>query len=99
MLNETQVLDALNKLNTNSNLDEKWAIKDEKLVNTFKFSNFVHAFSWMTQVAFYAEKLNHHPEWENIYNKVQVKLITHDKNSITHLDFELAEKMQTSFIN
>lgn len=56
---------------------------------TFKFDDFKLAFSFMTMVALKAEQMNHHPEWENIYNKVKITLFTHDKNCLTKLDYEL----------
>ncbi|MEM9970460.1 MAG: 4a-hydroxytetrahydrobiopterin dehydratase [Pseudomonadota bacterium] len=56
----------------------------------FQFKNFVEAFGWMTQIAIIAEKLNHHPEWFNVYNTVNVTLTTHDANGLSALDVELA---------
>ncbi len=60
---------------------------------SYKFRNFVEAFGFMTQVALIAEKLNHHPEWSNVYNSVDVTLITHDVNGLTDLDVKLAKRM------
>jgi len=61
------------------------------LARNFQFRNFSEAFAFMTQVAFIAEKLNHHPEWSNIYNKVTVKLSTHDAGDvITEKDRQMA---------
>jgi 4a-hydroxytetrahydrobiopterin dehydratase len=85
---------ALTQLNQNLPVDDQWAIKNEKLCKTFKFKNFISAFGWMSQVAIWAEKLNHHPEWFNVYNKVEVELTTHDASGISELDFKLAEKME-----
>ena len=59
----------------------------------FQFKNFIEAFSWMTRVAFWAEKINHHPEWFNVYRTVRVVLTTHDVKGLSNLDLELAEKM------
>ncbi len=59
----------------------------------FTFASFVEAFGWMTTVAIWAEKWNHHPEWRNVYNKVDVVLTTHDVNGISALDAKLARKM------
>ena len=70
-----------------------WDYKDGKLCKTFKFADFVQAFGWMTSVALIAEKLNHHPEWFNVYNRVEVAMVTHDANGITEQDFTLAETM------
>ena len=70
-----------------------WSLENEKLKREFKFANFVEAFSFMTSAAFESEKMNHHPEWFNVYNKVVVELTTHDADGITELDFKLARKM------
>ncbi len=67
-----------------------WSIVDGKLSNEFTFSDFIHAFGFMSSVALCAEKLNHHPEWSNAYHKVHVSLVTHDVGGITGKDFELA---------
>jgi 4a-hydroxytetrahydrobiopterin dehydratase len=72
---------------------EGWALADGKLRREFKFADFVHAFGFMTSAAIEAEKLNHHPEWSNVYNKVTVNLVTHSAKGITELDFKLAKKM------
>ena len=56
----------------------------------FKFADFKQAFSFMTSIAMKAEQINHHPEWENVYNKVTITLTTHDKGGITELDYEMA---------
>lgn len=70
-----------------------WTIADDKLRREFKFKNFVEAFGFMTSAAIEAERMDHHPEWSNVYNKVVVELTTHSAGGITELDFELAEKM------
>ncbi len=59
----------------------------------FVFADFVTAFGWMTQVAICAEKLDHHPEWVNVYKMVSVTLSTHDIDGLSDLDIELAQKM------
>jgi len=61
----------------------------------FKFKSFVEAFAWMTKAALWAEKLNHHPEWSNVYNRVNVTLITHDCDGLSALDVEMAKKMDS----
>jgi 4a-hydroxytetrahydrobiopterin dehydratase len=66
---------------------------DLKLKREFKFKTFPEAFSFMTRVAFVAEKMNHHPDWTNSYNKVQIELTTHDSGGITQLDLDLAKKI------
>lgn len=75
-----------------------WEEKDNSLQKTFSFKNFSEAFGWMTRVALAAEKMDHHPEWTNIYNKVHVKLYTHDAgNKVTERDRKLAAKMDEFF--
>lgn len=69
----------------------EWEIVDEGLQREFKFENFIEAFAFMTSLAFVAERLNHHPEWSNVYNKVKIRLTTHDVSGISHLDFDLAQ--------
>ena len=75
---------------------EGWELADDALSihKTFKFRNFVEAFGFMTQCAIHAEKLDHHPEWSNVYRTVEVKLTTHSSKGLTELDFELAKKME-----
>jgi len=75
-----------------ANLDG-WSVAEGKLTRDFKFADFVRAFGFMASAAIEAEKLNHHPEWSNVYNKVTVNLVTHEAKGLTLLDFELAEKM------
>jgi 4a-hydroxytetrahydrobiopterin dehydratase len=69
-----------------------WELKDGKLHKTYKFKNFVEAFGFMTMGALEAEKINHHPEWFNVYNRVVVDLTTHDAGGISDLDVALAKK-------
>ena len=64
-----------------------WKEIDNALVKQFEIKNFIDAFSFMTKIAFIAEKMNHHPEWKNVYNKVSITLTTHDEgNTITEKD-------------
>lgn len=72
-----------------------WGLVDARdaVQKTFKFKSFVEAFAWMTKVALVAEKLNHHPEWSNIYNRVEVTLITHDCDGLSMLDVKMAKRM------
>ena len=70
-----------------------WSLEGEKLHREFRFKDFATAFGFMTSAAIEAEKMNHHPEWFNVYNKVSVHLTTHDAGGITDLDFQLAKKM------
>lgn len=70
-----------------------WTIEDGRLAREFQFPDFVAAFGFMTAAALVAERLNHHPEWTNVYNEVTVRLSTHDVGGISELDFELAARM------
>jgi 4a-hydroxytetrahydrobiopterin dehydratase len=70
-----------------------WKIVDGKLNRTFKFKDFVEAFGFMTKVAIIAEKMGHHPEWSNVYNRVVIDLVTHDAGGIGPLDIELVKKI------
>ena len=65
----------------------------DAIVKTFTFANFVEAFGFMTRAALWAEKLNHHPEWSNVYKRVTVTMTTHDAGGLTELDVKLASKM------
>jgi 4a-hydroxytetrahydrobiopterin dehydratase len=65
----------------------------DAIQKTFLFKNFVEAFGFMTQAAIIAEKMNHHPEWSNVYRTVEVTLTTHDANGLSDLDIALAKKM------
>ena len=67
------------------------------IAKQFVFNDFTSAFEWMTSIAFYAEKKNHHPEWFNVYNKVDVILTTHDAGGVSSLDINLAKKMELQF--
>ncbi len=75
--------------------DSGWTLHTDKdaITKTFKFSDFVAAFGWMTKIAIWAEKWNHHPEWFNVYNRVEVVLTTHDVDGLSELDVKLATKM------
>ena len=73
-----------------------WGLKGGKLHREFQFANFVEAFGFMASVALVAEKMDHHPEWSNVYGRVSVDLTTHDAGGITTLDFELAEAMNAT---
>ena len=71
-----------------------WSLEDGMLHKTFEFKNFSEAFAWMTRVAIEAEKLDHHPDWCNAWNKVHVHLVTHAADGLTHFDVDLAQKME-----
>jgi len=96
-LTTQQLSQALGQLNAAKVETLHWVLVDGKLTKTFKFKSFIRAFGWMSQIAIWAEKLNHHPEWFNVYNKVEVQLTTHDAGGISELDFKLAEKMELFF--
>ena len=67
--------------------------KRNAITKTFKFKNFTEAFGWMTSMALYAEKKDHHPEWFNVYSTVEVTLSTHDAGGVTSLDLDMARRM------
>lgn len=71
-----------------------WEIKNEGIEKSFQFADFKAAFAAMTQIAMEAEVMNHHPEWFNVYNRLNVRLSTHDAGGVTDLDIQLAEKIE-----
>lgn len=76
---------------------EGWSLDEAStsMSKSFKFKSFGQAFGFMTQCALAAEKMDHHPEWFNVYNRVDVTLTTHDAKGLTELDIQLAGKMDT----
>jgi len=78
-----------------------WAVKAPRgmLSREFVFGNFVQAFEFMTTMARVSEELNHHPEWSNVYNRVQVALITHDAAALTALDLTWAERADAAYLS
>ena len=90
-LTTTEIETALATLNQKS--AAAWTIEEGKLYRAFKFPNFIAAFGFMTQVAMLAEKADHHPEWFNVYNKVNISLTTHDAGGISTRDFALDEQI------
>ena len=76
-------------------LENGWALESKRdaITKTYKFANFAEAMGWMMQAAIWAEKWNHHPEWSNVYNQVQVALTTHDVDGLSALDVKLARKL------
>ena len=68
-----------------------WIIDNNTIKKEFNFDNFIDAFGFMSKVALLSEKINHHPDWQNTYNKVKINLTTHDKGGITSNDIKLAE--------
>lgn len=86
-LTKNEIQHALDMLND-------WQVEDGKLTRQFKFASFAQAIGWMVAVGVEADKIDHHPEWTNVYNRVSVSLVTHDlDNEISNLDVELAQKM------
>ncbi len=81
--------DYLSKLIDQESLDWKIIDDGKKIKKTFKFKSFIEAFSFMSKVAIYAEKKDHHPDWSNVYNKVEICLTTHDAGGITEKDVDL----------
>ena len=77
---------------------EGWTATDDgnAIRKTFKFKNFRKAFAFMTEMAITAEKMNHHPEWFNVYNRVEVTLTTHDAGGVTELDLKVAGAMDSA---
>ena len=76
-----------------------WEIHPNHIKRDFKFKNFVDAFSFMTKVALICEKFNHHPNWENVYSQVIIKLTTHDLGGISSLDLTLADEINNLINN
>ena len=91
-------IEDFNKENVlNALLNNGWLLVAERdaIVKKYVFSNFVEAFGWMCKAALEAEKINHHPEWSNVYKTVEVKLTTHDVRGLSNLDIELASKLDS----
>ena len=78
---------------------EKTSDGRDAYTKLFKFSDFKQAFSFMTSIAMKAEQINHHPEWENVYNKVIITLTTHDIVGVSKLDYEMAIFADKSYKN
>lgn len=91
-LSESDLLQRLAQFN--KGLIAPWVVKEGKLFKSFIFPNFLSAFDFMSICAQYAEKINHHPEWCNVYNKVEISLMTHDVSGISDKDFYFAQKIE-----
>lgn len=76
---------------------KNWTFKEKSITRDFKFKTFVEAFSFMTAIALEVEKIDHHPDWTNSYNKVGISLSTHSAKGITQNDFDLADKIDQIF--
>jgi 4a-hydroxytetrahydrobiopterin dehydratase len=70
---------------------KNWKLAQGKIMRELEFENFEEAFGFMTRVALEVEKLDHHPEWFNVYNKVRIELVTHDVGGLSNYDFTLAK--------
>ena len=90
-LNQQEIDDKLNSLH------QSWLREGEFITRVFEFENFTHAFGFMTSVAIEAEKAGHHPNWQNVYNKVIISLSTHEAGGLTMKDFSLAIKIDQLF--
>jgi 4a-hydroxytetrahydrobiopterin dehydratase len=75
----------------------EWRIEGEKLFRALHFKDFNKAIEFMNQVAITAETIDHHPEWSNVYNKVEIYLVTHSEGGITQLDIDLARLIDSHF--
>ena len=82
-----------------SQVDAVWILKGKFIHRDFIFKDFIQAFSFMTSVALIAEKSDHHPNWKNAYNKVNIALSTHNADGLTDKDFELAREIDQVFKN
>jgi 4a-hydroxytetrahydrobiopterin dehydratase len=87
-LSDNQIKEELLSLNG-------WSIKGGKLHKDFVFANFIDAFGFMVKASMHIEKMNHHPEWFNVYNKLSVDLTTHDAGGITKNDINLAKTLNS----
>lgn len=86
-LTEQEIKDKLSSL-------EGWSYNDNSIQTSFEFENFKEAFTLMTRIAFEAEARNHHPDWRNVYNQLEISLSTHDSGGVTEKDFELAQAIE-----
>jgi len=87
-LTSAEIADALRAL-------PDWSVEAEKLHREYRFASFAQAIRFMANAVMGIEKMNHHPEWFNVYNRVRVDLITHDSGGITRKDVELARMLDT----
>jgi 4a-hydroxytetrahydrobiopterin dehydratase len=78
-------------------IPDGWSGDDKRIAKVFKFFAFAEALAFMVEVGLYCERVDHHPEWKNIYNRVWVELTTHDAGRVTEQDFALAAHMDAVF--
>lgn len=93
MFYKNKIMKKLETKEIEKHLEDKlssWKIESDKLMREFMFKDFIEAFGFMSKVALLAQQANHHPEWSNVYNKVRIRLTTHDAGGITHKDVDLA---------
>lgn len=86
-LTEQEINDKLENL-------EGWEYSENALHTSFEFENFKEAFTLMTRIAFEAEAQQHHPDWSNVYNQLEIKLSTHDAGGVTEKDFKMANAIE-----
>lgn len=72
-----------------------WEYRDQALVTVFEFDDFKEAFTAMSRIAFECEAQQHHPDWSNVYNELEIRLTTHDAGGVTEKDFRLAQTIET----
>lgn len=89
-LNEKEIDNALKNL-------PNWSFEKGSITKTYQFENFKQTFAFMTRIAFECELQGHHPDWENVYNRLTIKLNTHDVQGITQKDFELAQTIENLY--
>lgn len=80
-------------------IDKNWILKENLIQREFLFEDFIQAFSFMTSVSLIAEKHDHHPNWVNVYNKVEIRLFTHEANGLTDRDFKLAKEIDQIIVS
>ena len=76
---------------------DDWAVVDDALQRAFEFPSFAEAFGFMSVVALHAQRMDHHPDWSNVYNRVEIRLSSHDVGGISERDFKLAAKIDAAY--
>lgn len=89
---------SLEEINAGLNKLNSWSYKDNYIDKNFVFEDFNEAFGFMSRIALLSEKLQHHPDWSNVYNKVHIRLSTHDAGGITELDITMAAQID-AYVN